>query len=92
MLYPTLKTLTQRSSNSVASLGEIKDLSDDTESVLDPGMVQLDVPILNNKPCEAMVGRDDDRMTGSGRELCMMQPTVHFHWLVLRFNIRAQAA
>jgi hypothetical protein len=79
VLYPTLNALAQRSADGAASLGKIEVLSDDTERVLDSSMMQLDMTILNNEPCKVMIGRDDDGMTGSSRELGVTQPAVNLH-------------
>jgi hypothetical protein len=79
VLHPTFNALAQRSANGTASLREIKVLTDNTERVLDSGMMQLDMAILNNEPCKAMVRRDDDGMTGTSGKLGMTQPAVNFH-------------
>jgi ABC-type transporter Mla subunit MlaD len=79
VLHSTFNALAQRSANGAASLREIKVLADNTERVLDSGMMQLDMAILNNEPCKAMVRKDNDRMTGTSRKLGMTQPAVNFH-------------
>ncbi len=79
MLHPTLNALAQRSADGAASLGEIEVLSDDTERVLDSGMMQLDMTILDNEPCKVMMRRNDDGMTGSSGELGVTQPAVNLH-------------
>jgi hypothetical protein len=79
VLHQKFNALAQRSANGAASLREIKVLADNTEGVLDSGVMQLDVAIFSNEPCKAMVKRDNDGMTGTIRELGMTQSAVNFH-------------